>query len=573
MKLTTLPRLPRFPRLFKPRGAVAPAPPRALIASLGATLIFGAWFAVEVGRAVRVDVVLRERLDNLAAPAWPELADAFRRGNPRDGLRPPAGDPRPVLLEMLDRPYVTAAFHVSKALKLTWRARGEGEFTADLATWRPLALNLSPYLAEPGTIGPTRIGPIIPGVPATYPWLAAKRRAPQGPLARDAAREAGILALVRDDALRRDAGHAAFNRLKTDSWPRVHAQGDRNHGWIGYTTTVYGPEGQEILDRHGVGRLLTLAPYRPTPGGNYYPHALTPPYGVMPPAIGDLGLWAHGDDAFDFLTNEVLALIGRLAALLVATGVALIASLRQLRKLMQHQALADARGRFVSGMSHEMRTPLTTIKLYAEMLEHGVVAEPAARQGYLATIARECDRLTRMVENVLAYAALESRFKTLLIGPVDARAALHEAVEASRGVLDQAGLRVEVHAPVPLRVAADRDALVLAIANLLTNAAKYAAEGRVVMVSALPAPDGRPEAVIAVRDFGPGIPLGERAKIFEPFYRRRQAPGPGTGLGLALVNETARGHGGRVEVVGEPGEGAEFRLFLPLAPAEVAVLA
>jgi signal transduction histidine kinase len=488
-------------------------------------------------------VSVREEMKRAAEPVWPEMAAAFRRGNPPATTPVPTGDPRPALARMIERSYVRAAFHVSPDLTLTYQVRGGGPRVVDLRRWRPETFNLGWR------------------VPITTNAVAEARHR----------EETLVFALVRGDTLARRAGPIRFRRIASDGEHRLHARGTRKHGWIGYDTTVSGPEGAEILARHGLGDKLAWSTdvAFPVPGSRFMvPQAIAAPFAVLPPEIDDLELVPAGSHFWDHHFEVLLGTLKMLMALFVATGVSFLVSLRQLRHLMRHRALAEARGRFVSGMSHEMRTPLTTIKLYAEMLQHGVVTDGDARRGYLGTIARECDRLTRLVENVLAYAAMESKARPLVIDPLDARELLEEAVAAARGPLDQAGLTVEVHAPVALRIAADRDAIVLALANLLTNAAKYAADGRVVMLSALPAPDADDEVVITVRDFGPGIPAAERSHIFEPFYRRRQERAPGTGLGLALVQETARGHGGRIEVASEPGEGTEFRLRLPLAVPE-----
>ncbi len=534
-------------RPVRPRKPMPPAPPLTLSLALATTLVLGGWFVATAVHGMRMDggflMVPRDRLAERALPAWDEMASAFRRGNPPPRLPVPAGDPRPTLAAMLDKPYVRAAFHLAPDATLTYQARGQAPAEVDLRAWRPTTFNLAPWL------GPQAAG------------FEARRDA-----------ETTILALVRDDALARHAGPVTFDALPVEGGRRLVALGTRKRGWLGYETAVCGTEGAEILARHGLAEMLAWSSdVDDGPGDRFYiPHQAITPRGsgvLLPPEIRDLRLLPFG--AFiGHNTAYLIELLQHLSLLLIACGVSLIVSLRQLRHLMRHRALAEARGRFVSGMSHEMRTPLTTIKLYAEMLQHEVVVDPDARRGYLGTIARECDRLTRLVENVLAYAALESKARPLVIDEIDAREAIDDAVAATRGLLDQAGLRVEVHAPIPLRIAADRDALVLAIANLLTNAAKYAADGRVVMLSALPAPDDPHAAVIAVRDFGPGIPDHERAKIFEPFYRRRHERGPGTGLGLALVQETVQGHGGRVDVAGEPGEGTEFRLRIPLAPPE-----
>lgn len=236
---------------------------------------------------------------------------------------------------------------------------------------------------------------------------------------------------------------------------------------------------------------------------------------------------------------------------------------RALRALWAERAIALAQSNFVSAVSHEMRTPLTTIQLYAEMLAQDVVTEPARRTHYLETIAGESERLGRLIENVLDYARISGRRKAYRFEPLDVREVLQEALAAVEGALAQAGLAVELHAPLPVVAPVDRDALVQALINLLANAAKYAADGQRVLVSALPEAGG---VALAVQDFGPGIAPAEQAKVFQPFYRvgsELTRTTTGSGLGLALVAETARAHGGRVELESTPGQGSAFKLLLP----------
>lgn len=287
---------------------------------------------------------------------------------------------------------------------------------------------------------------------------------------------------------------------------------------------------------------------------------------VLPPMGYLLELWrldvGAGVNAV-FASRRTEGAIGFLVlwgACGLATG---IAAVHQFKLMLDERAVALAQSDFVSAVSHEMRTPLTTIKLYAEMLREGVVSEPAARDQYLQTIALECDRLHRLVENVLDFSSVTGRRKAYRFEPLLVRPLIDEAIAATRSQIEAAGLQVDIEAPVSLAAAVDRDAIIQALINLIGNAVKYAPEGQRIRVTARQ--EGR-SIVLGVQDHGPGIPKAEQDKIFQAFYRAGSEltrTVPGTGLGLALVAETAKAHQGKVALRSVPGEGSTFSLVIP----------
>jgi signal transduction histidine kinase len=290
--------------------------------------------------------------------------------------------------------------------------------------------------------------------------------------------------------------------------------------------------------------------------------AILPPAGVAP-SLAQAWLAPIGSAVGQFVDHVsgfelLIALLGFVIGL---AGIA--ESLHQLRAFLAQRAIALAQSDFVSAVSHEMRTPLTTIKMYAEMVEQDVVTSPEKRSAYMRTIAKECDRLGRLVENVLDYARIGRGQRAYQLADTAIAPLVAEAVAALEGPLAQAGLTVEVAVAEGLRAQVDRDAIVQGLINLLGNAAKYAAEGGRVRVTAVH--EGQ-AIVLAVQDFGPGIARTEHKKVFQPFYRigsELTRTAAGTGLGLALVDAHARGHGGHVELVSTVGQGATFRLVLP----------
>lgn len=237
-----------------------------------------------------------------------------------------------------------------------------------------------------------------------------------------------------------------------------------------------------------------------------------------------------------------------------------------LRTSMQ---LSERRGRFVSAVTHELRTPLTTFCLYTEMLEGGMVKDEDSRRHYLTTLKSESNRLSRIVQNVLDYAG---------IGGVGRRSPgpatpmlLTELVDRLRPALEQCASRAGMYLVLDTSgagstsVAADPQTVERILLNLVENAGKYASDAPDRRIHITAAASGQ-NAVLTVRDHGPGVPKSERTRIFQAFHRaRRDAQGPksGLGLGLALARELARELGGKLILNDLKDAGAEFSLWLP----------
>ncbi len=226
--------------------------------------------------------------------------------------------------------------------------------------------------------------------------------------------------------------------------------------------------------------------------------------------------------------------------------------------------LSELRSQFVASVSHELRTPLTSIRMFTESMRMDDEMDAAARNEYLDTVLRECERLSRLVDNVLHFARIEQGRAGYNLRPVSAMEVVERAVRAFSQPASEAGFRVEVQAPSGLPdVLADRDALEQAILNLLGNAMKYSGESREITLR-VDRQGG--SAAISVTDYGIGIAPQEQARIFERFYRaatpeNRQIPG--TGLGLTLVEHIVKGHGGGISIESRPRAGATFTIRLP----------
>ena len=257
-----------------------------------------------------------------------------------------------------------------------------------------------------------------------------------------------------------------------------------------------------------------------------------------------------------------------LAALPLVLSVALSGGYLFWRDVQRELHVSEMRSQFVSSVSHELKTPLTAIRMFAETLLMGRAAQPETRNQYLETIVSESERLTRLLNNVLDFSKIEQGQKVYRLEPQPLAEIVHAAARAMRYPLSQQGfeLRVKIDDDLPL-VPADSDAIQQAILNLLSNAMKYSGQGRVIDLE-LKHDGGR--ATIAVTDRGLGIAAGEQTRIFEKFYRVSSADHqliPGTGLGLTLVDHVARAHRGRVTVRSAPGEGSTFSIVLPLTEA------
>ena len=246
-----------------------------------------------------------------------------------------------------------------------------------------------------------------------------------------------------------------------------------------------------------------------------------------------------------------------------AVTLAVLATSLLVRGIMR---LSDRRASFVSAVTHELRTPLTTFRLYSDMLESGAVKEEK-RGHYLQVLSREADRLSHLVENVLAFSRIERGNARANVREIAAGEMLESFRERLEARLATAGMMLEINTESPARVRVDTAAVEHILFNLIDNAAKYASAGEPPTVE-ITVRDARGAVNIIVSDHGPGIPAAERGRVFHAFHKsaRDAAEGqPGVGLGLALSRRLAKGLGGSLECE-DSGSGAVFVLRLPGAP-------
>ncbi|MDP4220936.1 MAG: HAMP domain-containing sensor histidine kinase, partial [Bacteroidota bacterium] len=243
------------------------------------------------------------------------------------------------------------------------------------------------------------------------------------------------------------------------------------------------------------------------------------------------------------------------------------------RKLFLEQAESERLGElnrlksyFVSSVSHDLKTPLTSIRLFAELLKdrEDLPREKAAE--YLGIIEGEADRLSRLITNVLDFVKIEKGTKEYHPLPLDLNSVVHQVMQLLEYQIRSNGFVVSVHlCAESLKILGDCDAIIDAITNLLTNAMKYSpADRRSIVIRTYVEND---YAAVSIEDQGYGIPQAETQHIFEPFYQidgQVMKSAGGAGLGLSLVKHTMDGHQGRVEVRSEPGKGSIFVLYFPI---------
>jgi len=239
--------------------------------------------------------------------------------------------------------------------------------------------------------------------------------------------------------------------------------------------------------------------------------------------------------------------------------------------LSEIERLEKTRRDFIANVSHELRTPLTSIQGYTETLLDGLPQDPAMTLDFLEIIRKNAARMSRLTEDLLTLARVESGEQSFRFEAVSAASLLTDAEETLRELVRARGAEVRIVESTNEIVQADRDTIHQVFVNLVDNAVKYAPGTEVQLGARL----HEKYVEFFVRDFGPGIGSEHLGRLFERFYRvdkARSRESGGTGLGLAIVKHIVRKHGGTVAARSEVNRGAEFTFTLPLAlaPAELA---
>jgi signal transduction histidine kinase len=365
------------------------------------------------------------------------------------------------------------------------------------------------------------------------------------------------------------------NRLRLMFWHRLSTQPDLIFGaQLNLDRVVDGLRGLvqadseirdeicvAILDDNARPQVLSHAgfsarwkrPFVATEIGEALPHWEVAAYLVNP---AQLTRAAH-------TTELTLGLLVAVLVLAIGVGSWLIVS-----SLNSELKLARQKTDFVSNVSHELKTPLTSIRMFSELLADGRVADPAKQRSYLDIITAEAARLTRLINNVLDFSRLERGEKKYNFQPCDLVEVVRGAAQAFRPHLEAGEFKFDCVLPhSTMLVRGDADALSQIIVNLLSNAEKYSNDHKEITLELARRESPLPHAEVKVLDRGLGVPRGSGEKIFEQFYRAHDSLSSGvqgSGLGLTIARQIARAHGGDVIYEPREGGGSCFVLRLPL---------
>ena len=270
---------------------------------------------------------------------------------------------------------------------------------------------------------------------------------------------------------------------------------------------------------------------------------------------GELAL-AEGDLFGSFSRLSIFAFAMIILALLL---ILIIGSFLSTHDVQRQLEVAKLKNDFVSTVSHELKTPLTSIRLLAERLLKLKPEEEAKQKEYHSLILTQSYRLSHLIGNILDFSKLEREGKEKYrLEKADLGQLLKQAVADYPVNLTRPDCKLEINIATELPLFyLDKEAISRAFVNLLDNALKFSPSGGIIRINAAKAGNS---ALIEVADQGPGIEGQEREKIFERFYHK----GKGTGLGLTLVRHIVEGHHGRVELESEKGKGSKFKIVLPL---------
>ena len=262
------------------------------------------------------------------------------------------------------------------------------------------------------------------------------------------------------------------------------------------------------------------------------------------------------------IDRQVMLFTGAFGLLLIVIAAGLVATYRLVRRETE---TARLKAEFVANVSHDLKTPLSLIRVFGETLEMGRITDETTRHEYYRVITRESERLSRLIENVLDFSRIEGGRRTYDLVPVSVEPLVRDTVESFAYVLAQQGFKVDVAIPPGLpEVPMDAEAVGQALGNLIDNAIKYSEARKVLTVEAAVRDGG---LALTVGDEGIGIPREEQGKIFDKFYRvggaRPRAAG-GAGSGSPSCGTSPRPTGGASSVDSQPGQGSRFTLWLPL---------
>ncbi|HZI87057.1 MAG TPA: HAMP domain-containing sensor histidine kinase, partial [Pyrinomonadaceae bacterium] len=274
------------------------------------------------------------------------------------------------------------------------------------------------------------------------------------------------------------------------------------------------------------------------------------------------GIGLKNTNLEDFARDSFLHSAGATFLVLVVLlcGIALT-----IRATDREARLAQAKSHFVANVSHELKTPLSLLSLFSEMLELGRVKNDEKRMEYYRIIRHESRRLNKTIDNILDFSKIEAGRKTYNFAEGDMGEVIQNVLSSYRYQISNSGFDVQTNIQPDLPpVLIDGDAMAQAISNLLDNAIKYSGDVKQLSITTETL---RSHLSIEIADHGIGIPRAEQAKIFEKFYRVGNGlvhDVKGSGLGLSLVKHIIDAHKGTISVESDAGKGSRFTIILPL---------
>jgi signal transduction histidine kinase len=252
-------------------------------------------------------------------------------------------------------------------------------------------------------------------------------------------------------------------------------------------------------------------------------------------------------------------------SVVVVIVASLFGGVMAIRGTAKELRLAKLKSDFVSTVSHEFRTPLTSIRYLAELLQRGRVKEESKKQQYYESITHESERLSRLIENILDFSKIEAGMKEYEFEETDVTEICRDVVSRfqEQAAPEEFMLESEIAEDLP-RLFVDKEALPRALFNLLDNAVKYSGESRIIKFGAR---SDLEHIYLKVEDRGIGIKKEDQDKVFEKFYRSwdiHSSTIKGSGIGLTLVSHIVEAHGGKVILESEPGKGTRVTIQIPI---------
>lgn len=263
------------------------------------------------------------------------------------------------------------------------------------------------------------------------------------------------------------------------------------------------------------------------------------------------------------------ARLQRIGIILFAITMMTVGAVLAARLVSRELDVARMKTDFAANVSHELRSPITQIRIKAESLMFGLADTPEEEEEHYQIILRESERLSRLVDNILDYAAIERGSKQYTLRPGSLADTTERAIESVSTALEVRDMALEINVPYDLpEVYHDADAIAQCLINLVSNAAKYSEPGGWIGILGRRVEGG---VELAVSDRGIGIAAHDLRRIFEPYYRSRDALArrrKGTGIGLTITRYIMEAHGGTISAQSRPGKGSTFTLRFPLTPPE-----